>query len=48
MKRAYGVAVELRHDSLHGLLIFLQELTELPVLLVECVVLNDDLSICPL
>lgn len=48
MKRAYGVAMELGHDSLHGLLVLFQKLTELPVLLVKSMVLYYYLCVCPL
>lgn len=48
MKRAYSVAVKLRHDSLHGLLILFQKLTELSILLVKSMVLYYYLSVCPL
>lgn len=48
MKRAYGVAMEFGHDSLHSLLVLFQQLTELPVLLVKSMVFYDYLSVCPL
>ena len=42
------MASKLVHDSLHRLLILLQQSIQLPVLLQQLMVLDDDLSILPL
>lgn len=44
----YSVAPEFCHDCLHGLLILLQEDTELPVFVQEGMILDDYLRIRPL
>lgn len=39
------MAMKLGHDGLHGLLIFFEQQTQLFVLLLECMVFDDDLGI---
>lgn len=46
MEWAYSVAMELGHDGLHCLLVLFQKLTELPIFLMQSMILYDNLSVC--